>query len=296
MDTLNVRSENDRHKQIKALTDRTLLSLLRTFDPESLLFDSSVQAAETTKPTERDSALVLVAIELAKEGMRRDKPLDGRVESTDGDRGETFAADLDEYRKKLDEGKPEPISYNEYREAAFEPSLKRIADRDDKEGSDKILGAKAPAGSLPRPFVDREAFTCSCILSLLNKYPREETHSHVYMEALDTVLRELVHLYSPHYVFGGASLTGTEPHAFLAYLCVRSLKGLEEIVEQRAREHEKLSRLLKDINQYLKRTRPIYEIYNIRDPPAEEQKSSRKKPNSFEEFIKSHAPHLKTPV
>ena len=109
MDTLNVRSENDRHKQIKALTDRTLLSLLRTFDPESLLFDSSVQAAETTKPTERDSAVVLVAIELAKEGMRRDKPLDGRVESTDGDRGKTFVADLDKYRKKLDEGKPEPI-------------------------------------------------------------------------------------------------------------------------------------------------------------------------------------------
>jgi adenylate kinase family enzyme len=286
MDVLNVRSENDRHKQIKGLTDRTLLSLLRTFDPESLLFDSSVQAAETTKPTERDSALVLVAIEFAKEGMRRDKPLDGRVESTDVDRGKTFAADLDKYRKKLDEGKPEPISYNEYREAAFEPSLKRIADRDDKVGSDTILGAKAPAGSLPRPFVDREAFTCSCILSLLNKYPREETHSHVYMEALDTVLRELVHLYGPHYVFGGASLTGTEPHAFVAYLCVRSLKGLEEIVQQRAREHEKLSRLLNDIDQYLKCTGPIYKIYKPRGEVA----------NSFQEFVKSQAAQMENPV
>ena len=82
------------------------------------------------------------------------------------------------------------------------------------------------------------------------------------MEALDTVLQELVRPYSPHYLFGGASLTGTEPHAFVAYVCLRALTGLEEVLQQRAREHKKLSHLLEEINEWLEQSGPTGKIHH----------------------------------
>ncbi|HEY6351801.1 MAG TPA: AAA family ATPase [Candidatus Angelobacter sp.] len=278
METYDIRNENELHGRIITLTQQTLLSLLRTYDYDSKLFDSSVQTRGSTKGTQRDTALVLMALERAVEGMSRDKPWGKPVKGGEKKARKDFKQDLEKKLGKFKEGKPEPISYNAYRAIVFEPTLNKIA----RGKPRKILGSKTRAGRTPVPFVDREAFTCSCILSLLNMYPCEETHGHVYMDALDMVLEELVRLYPPHYVFGSASLTGTEPHAFVAYVCLRCLKELGETVQHRANEHEKVSALLGHINDWLEKSGPIFKKY--------------KDPEWFVNFVKAEAEQLKNPV
>src|SRR5207244_186635 len=47
--------------------------------------------------------------------------------------------------------------------------------------------------------------------------------------------------------FGGASLTRAEPHAFVSYYCLRSLKGMEETLSKQGMEHRSFAQLLSEI-------------------------------------------------
>src|SRR5947209_3268097 len=278
METQDIRKEDEVHGRIKALTHQTLLSLLRTYDHESKLFYGSVQNNRSTPGTWRDSALVLMALQQGVEAMRRDRRKVEIVPMDKQDDWRRLEEDFEKNLRKFNEGRLEPISYNAYRAIVFQPTVDKIIGTN----TNQILGKEARAGRTAVPFVQREAFSCSCILSILNMYPLEKTHGRVFMDALDMVLQELVHRYPPHYVFGGASLTGTEPHTFVAYACIRSLKELAETVQQRAREHERVSALLGHINDWLKKSGPIFKKYG--------------KSKWFIEFVDGEAEQLKNPV
>jgi hypothetical protein len=279
MDGFRIRQISESQNEVQRLTHRTLLSLLQCFDHVQTLFYPNVQERETNgppRPTVRDSALVLMAIEEARDSMsrRRDAPTIA---------SDTFKKELEDNLKSFDRGKLKPISYDSYRNLVFNKTLKYITDRNSGQVS-QILGMEAKRDSVPHAFQEREAFTCACILSLLNTYPRGTTHTDVYMEALDKVLEELVRPYPPHYLFGGASLTRTEPHAFVAYMCLRSLTGLAEVVKKRAIEHLTLADLIGDINQWLSHNEehPIRKLHNDW--------------SSFEYFVAEKARSFENPV
>ncbi|HEV7673324.1 MAG TPA: ATP-binding protein [Candidatus Angelobacter sp.] len=279
MDGTRIRQINESQNEVQRLTHRTLLSLLQCFDHDQTLFYPSVQEQEINDPptpTVRDSALALMAIEEARDSMsrRRDTPTIDLI---------TFEQELQDNLKSCDGAKLKPISYYPYRNLVFNKTLKYITARDSGKVY-KILGNKAERDSIPRPFQQREAFTCACILSLLNTYPRGSTHTDVYMEALDTVLEELVRPYPPHYLFGGASLTRTEPHAFVAYMCLRSLAGLAEVVKKRAKEHLALADLIGEMDRWLSNNEehPIRKLHNNW--------------SSFEYFVAESARSFENPV
>src|SRR5262249_49114354 len=60
----------------------------------------------------------------------------------------------------------------------------------------------------------------------------------------------LAQLHPPQRQFGGASLTGTEPNAFVSYSCLRALSSIVENLRQRAKDHESLEKLLKEISEW----------------------------------------------
>lgn len=277
MDDSRIRQINESQNEVQRLTHRTLLSLLQCFDYDQKLFYPNVQERKINDPpapTVRDSALVLMAIEEARDYMCRH-------DDTPTSNSACFEKELEDNVKSCDRAKLRPISYSRYRNLVFEKTLEYITG----DGPDKvstILGDKAEPGSIPRPFEQREAFTCACILSLLNTYPRGSTHTDVYMEALDTVLEELMKPYPPHYLFGGASLTHTEPHAFVAYLCLRSLVGLAEVVKKRALEHLALADLIDKMEQWFSQEpNPIKKSHTWR---------------SFEYFVAEKARSFENPV
>lgn len=251
MDSAKIRAVNDSHKQVQRFTYRTLLSLLRSFNIEESLFNGSIQehAADAADPSFRDTAAILMAIEEARDIMSRPMATEqSEMTSLQEDKlrpaREAFEKELNNNLKGFDGGNLSPIPYNTYRSLIFDPILRTLATM---ECVDWALGREAENGKTPRPFEEREGFTCACILALLNTYPQEHTHGKVYMEALDTVLKALVRSSSPHYAFGGASLTGDQPHAFIAYKCLYSLNGLAEIIATRAKEHSNLADLLEQV-------------------------------------------------
>src|SRR6266851_7492425 len=285
MQTLDIQTVTDLHDRVTRLTYRTLASLLQTFDGQKFFYPS-VEATNVDDAIEsgspRATATVLLAIEQASENMHRTEI---KGPSANGDRKDkeyedfkqTLAANL-----KDPGGKRKPISYNLYRQLIFDKSLKEISAAKEDAEVKRILGRKADSKKTMRAFRDREAFTCSRVLGLLNKYPRENTHGPVYMEALDEVLRELVSAYPPHYLFGGASLTGTEAHAFVAYECLKSLAGLSAVLKKRAQEHETLADLLDTIEKWYDRNDPIRKTHG-------DWKSLR-------EFVASKAGQFENPV
>lgn len=242
MDGSKISSNHESQNKVQYLTHRTLLSFLQCFDSARTLFYPNGQEREITAPSTlamHDTALVLIAIEEARDSMsRRDAP---RINWP------SFEKELEDNLKSFDRGKLKPIPYGPYRDLVFNKTLNYFTDR--KQVS-QILGDKAGRNSIPLFGEQREAFTCACILSLLNTYPRGTTHDHVYMEALDTVLEELVRPYPPYYLFGGASLTRTEPHAFVAYMCLKSLAELAEVIKKRAKEHLAFADLIFRMEQW----------------------------------------------
>jgi adenylate kinase family enzyme len=300
---LDVRVENDLAERVRRLTHRTLLSLLQSFDWQRSLFYSSIEkTTETRVPplhdlSSRSAATALLAIEQAKDNMHRRSQQGGPGEEKVQKKGNKkheqehteFQKKLESSLKQYEEGKLEAIPYESYRNAVFEKSLDYIATAraDGQKGAKKpkvsdILGNKKAHGATQTPFDSREAFTCSRVLDLLDKYPKEGTHGDVYMEALDTILEELTHPYPPYNLFGGASLTGTEPHTFVAYECLKSLEGLADVLEKRAHEHQMLAELLEKIDIWRDEDNPIHKIH--------------KKWGWFREFVASDLTHFKNPV
>lgn len=289
---LDIRSENDLADRVRRLTHRTLLSLLQTFDWKQSLFYSSIEKTSKKDGAElspRSAATALLAIEQAKDNMHRRSQQEPPGEQNGHKKGKKkhekersdFEGKLKSSLKQYEEGKLETIPYESYRNAVFERSLNYIATAPASKVND-ILRKKKEARATYNLFDRREAFTCSRVLDLLDKYPKEDTHGDVYMEALDTVLEELTHAYPPYNLFGGASLTGTEPHTFVAYECLKSLEGLADVLEKRSHEHQLLAELLEKIDKWREEGNPIRKIH--------------KEWGWFSEFVASDLTHFRNPV
>lgn len=293
MNPLDIRSENDLADRVRRLTHRTLLSLLETFDSKRSLFYSSIE--KSTKKvggdlTARSAATALLAIEQAKDNMHRRSQQENPSEETGHQKKKKrkrekeradFEGKLESSLKQYEEGKLETIPYESYWNAVFERSLEYIATAPESKVNE-ILRRKKDPRATHNLFDRREAFTCSRVLDLLDKYPKEDTHGDVYMEALDTVLEELTHAYPPYNLFGGASLTGTEPHTFVAHECLKSLEGLADVLEKRAHEHQLLAELLGKIDKWREEDNPIRKIH--------------KEWGWFSEFVASELTHFRNPV
>ncbi len=287
MQTLDIQAVTDLHDRVARLTYRTLASLLQTFDGQKFFFYPSVEATKVDdapiQSGARATATVLLAIEQASDNMHRTEikgpSATGALNGWDYEGfKKTLAANL---KDPVDKRKP--ISYNLYRQLVFDESLTVIARAKNDADVENVLGKKAESKNTLTAFQDREAFTCSRVLGLLNKYPKENTHGPVYMEALDEVLKELVSAYPPHYLFGGASLTGTEAHAFVAYECLKSLAGLAEVLKKRAQEHETLADLLDT-------------IWKWGDDPHDPIKRTYPERESFRKFVAFKAGQFENPV
>ncbi len=280
MDPAELKKITSLQDRVARLTHRTLLSLLQLFDEDKLFFcpnkdqeqERSKNPQETAAPNARDTATALLAIERAQDIMRRDdassQHLDDDPSLKDDDkqrrlleRFQEHRVDLDDSLREFRDGKIVALSYEPYRLGVFTRSLVRIANA--KPSSPSVPNdappSPPPAPEEPKPLTIDEVlhstavsgetrawtpFNCARVLALLHKYPAEETHRALYMEALDGVLRAITQSYPPHYVFGGASLTGGEAHAYVAYDCLMALAGLADVLEQRAKEHKTLSQLL----------------------------------------------------
>ena len=81
--------------------------------------------------------------------------------------------------------------------------------------------------------------------------------------------------------FGGASLSGSESHAFISYECLTTLSDLVLVLEQRAKEHKKLAELISDVHCWCS------------DP---ESAFSRIHEQSLKDFLEDRLNQLKNPV
>src|SRR5436853_3245678 len=133
METQEILIEDELHNRIKTLTHQSLLSLLRTYDYDSKLFDGSVQTTGSTKGTYRDSSLVLLALERAIEGMSRDKLTAKSAIGSDKGAWNNFQEGLEQKLTRFKQGKPESVSYDVYRTVVFEPTLNKISGGKPKE-------------------------------------------------------------------------------------------------------------------------------------------------------------------
>ncbi len=248
MDSTQLEKHAELHSRLGILIHRTLLSLICCYDnsDNSCLFypaiDTLPDAAHSTfqgKPNAGDTAALLLALERVSDSMRRQSKQD----SLGPDFWAEFWKSLDTFYTK---GKIEPISYDSYRATIFEPSLRKIAAaRSDTTPSiDEILGHKG------QPDPSRSPFKAARILSLMNKFPDEESHQDLYMEALDCVLKSVTRAYPPHYIFGGASLTGTEANSFITHECLTALADIAVVLEKRSEEHRAVSSLIDQIDKW----------------------------------------------
>jgi adenylate kinase family enzyme len=299
--------------RVARLTHRTLLSLLQLYDEGELFFypnkeqERSKNPQEIARPNARDTATALLAIEHAQDIMRRDEASNQNLDDDlspkdDAKRRERFQehrVDLDDSLKEYRDGKTVALLYEPYRLGVFTRSLVRIANAEPSSPvSNRTPSKPPPAPEEPRPLTIDEVlsstavpgetrawtpFNCARVLALLHKYPAQETHGPLYMEALDGVLCAITQSYAPHYVFGGASLTGGEPHAYVAYDCLMALAGLADVLEQRAKEHKTLSELLEKTHRW----------FTDKDDPFSKTYSNEA---SFRGFLRDQLAGFRNPV
>src|SRR6266478_2279846 len=266
MDPADMKKMTSLQDRVARLTHRTLLSILQLFDEDKLFFypnkeqeqESTKNSRETAAPNARDTATALLAIEHSQDIMRRDEapnqsmdvvhsqknnPKQIRFRKWLRKRFREHRTDLDVSLEEFGNGKIVALSYEPYRWGVFTQSLDRIANAKFRvKGSanrryalhvakpltiKEVLHSTAVTGESPA----WTPFNCARVLALLHKYPAEDTHKALYMEALDGVLLAITQSYAPHYVFGGASLTGREPHAYVAHDCLMALAGLADVLE-----------------------------------------------------------------
>jgi adenylate kinase family enzyme len=283
VDSAELKKITSLQDRVARLTHRTLLSILQLFDEDELFFypnkeqESIKNSGETAAPNARDTATALLAIEHSQDIMRRD---DASNQSMDvphsrknnpkqigfrerlRERFQEHRTDLDVSLQDFRNGKIVALSYEPYRWGVFTQSLDRIANARFRV---KASANRRHALHRAKPLTIKQVlystavpgesqawtpFNCARVLALLHKYPAEDTHKALYMEALDGVLLAITQSYAPHYVFGGASLTGGEPHAYVAHDCLMALAGLADVLEKRAREHQAFSELLKKTDKW----------------------------------------------
>jgi adenylate kinase family enzyme len=257
--------------------------------------EKSKNSKETAAPNARDTATALLAIEHAQDIMRREDVANQNLDNEPSPKDDAkrklqleqprepfqeHRVDLDDSLKEFRDGKIVALSYEPYRLGVFTRSLVRIANA--SQPSSPSVPNQTPANPPPAPGEPKRLtidevlrssavpgetpawtpFNCARVLALLHKYPAEDTHRALYMEALDGVLVAVTQAYPPHYVFGGASLTGGEPHAYVAYDCLTALAGLADVLEQRAKEHKDLSELLEKTDKWFTdRNDPFFKTY-----------------------------------
>lgn len=285
MDPVELKKITSLQDRVARLTHRTLLSILQLFDEDELFFypnmeqeqESANNSRETAVPNARDTATALLAIEHSQDIMRRDEasnqsmdvahsrkknPKQLRFRKWLRKRFQEHRTDLDVSLQNFRNGKTVALSYEPYRWGVFTQSLDRIANAKFRVKAStnrrhtlhrakaltikQVLHSTAVPGESPA----WTPFNCARVLALLHKYPAEDTHKALYMEALDGVLLAITQSYAPHYVFGGASLTGGEPHAYVAHDCLMALAGLADVLEKRAMEHQAFSELLKKTDKW----------------------------------------------
>ncbi len=217
------------------LIDQSMVSLLRCFNQGQSRFYPTILGGRLpprVEPTWRDSAIVLTAIDKASARINHELPAPAKDDFFKG--------------LKSDRADPRVISYDGYHKHVFASCLHQIAVGGPKSEVNDILGVPGEI-----PFKHREPFTCARILGLLNIYGSRETHQKVYVHALKCVLDAVFQQNPPHYAFGGASLSGSEPHAFVSYYCLKSLKGIASELHKRHRLHEQLAALLEETEEWL---------------------------------------------
>jgi hypothetical protein len=233
---LSVDEALKRYERVEHLMHETLISLLTAFDDRERSFYTSLHEKRPSKPSFRDSAAVLTAIESAAKPI-----MDTRVSVGPPPPREKYLADA---LKHVRNGIPEPLSYHAYQRLFFDPCVDQISNGEPSE----ILGKSVPPEDR-KPWEYRDAFTCSRIVMLLHLFNDKTTHKRVYVEALSEVAQALARSSSPHYVFGGASIAG-DPHSFVSHYALRAIGGLVEILNQRAEQHERFSSLLQKIVEW----------------------------------------------
>jgi hypothetical protein len=275
------------HESLGRLIHQTLLSLLRLYDVDKKFFRSHLDLAAKQPASETgewgpanpgDTATLLLAIEHAEQAMQR-----GAESSDLTDIRAAISKSLKELHGK---DKVAPISYDFYQKMVFKPCLNRIAAA---KATSRAKSKTNPGGRLTfNQILDAtpqnkswETFNACRILALLHKYPDEKTHQDLYVKVLEVVLRAVTHPYPPHYLFGGASLSGSESHAFISYECLTTLSDLVAVLEQRAKEHKKLAELINDIHSWFS------------DP---ESAASRIHELSLRDFLKDRLNQLKNTV
>src|SRR5712692_4417018 len=209
----------------------------------------------------RDTAIVLTAIETAGKEIMDLTPTRDGLEDSEHEKSQKRQQFIERLRKRQTRSGEEPIQHNEFWNLFFVPCVRNIL----TGGNNRFLNLKN-ASSEPETPEDkirnsRDPFSLARILGLLNLYTREETHGRVYVAAVAEVVGALCKTFGPNYAFGGASLTKTEPHAFVSYYCLNSLTGIRKIMENRAREHEGLALLLEELAECVHKDSPTYLRY-----------------------------------
>ncbi len=249
------------HQEVRELMHGTVVSLLACYSPKERMFYTSIHEKYGKKVHSRDTAIVLAALETAGKDVMdaaslTTYPPDYHKRSDYQEKVNALIARLTQQR---DSRPLNPIPYQDYQRLFFEPSLRKLSEA----GPDQVLRCKPKEQDPPDPFQERDAFTCARLLGLLNLFNTraDESQATLYVEAAEFVVGSLARVYPPHFMFGGASLTRTEPHAFVSYHALKSLKGIENIQRHRAKQHEELSRLLSEIDDWCEGKVPIQLLY-----------------------------------
>jgi adenylate kinase family enzyme len=222
--------------------NKVLLSLLKSFNATKSRFPSNVEENSLGfEENYRNTAIVLAMIEAAKEAAMESEPR----------RGPALSAIQDLFMRQTQDSK---IYHDEYSRLYLRPALKDLLRVEDQtaRGKDRILrrifgpvrkSRNALDRNKPPRLEEDNAFTSACILQLLNLLDNSEQYPTVYMHALNRVLEALCTLKQPSDVFGGASLT-TEPHAFVSFVCLRSIASLRRVFKSREQQYRIVARLL----------------------------------------------------
>src|SRR6266403_1688242 len=242
-------------EELTRLMDETLVSLLYCYKEEPsgkrCGFPASVsqesQNGKSAIISPRDTAIVLSAILTAGQEIMDLTPTQDDHEDSKQKISKKRTEFIKRLRKRQSHSGAEPIQRHEFLNLFFVPCVRNLLRRGNNPLVNLKNSASAPESSEDRIRNCRDPFSLARILGLLNLYTREETHESLYVDAVAEVVGALCKTFGPNYAFGGASLTKTEPHAFVSYYCLNSLTGVREIMENRALEHEDLALLLEDL-------------------------------------------------
>ena len=235
---LSAEAITNRRDALQAMMRRTLVSLLHSYRPEDQKFVGIRRDGQPSQPTYRDTALVLTAIEEFASPLMDHGVVDAQVAPQS-----PTAKEVRAFTSKLSPAKA--IASEPYRRLIFEPAAAQIAVSPFLEKSGESLGSHADSRA-----VSPDPFTSAVILEFLTHYRKTVTHQENYAITAGVVVDALSKLHPPQRQFGGVSMTGVEPHAFISYICIRSLNSIVDSLRQRAAEHKVASGIVEDILQW----------------------------------------------